>query len=115
MREQLLEEVAAVDATLTVLRGGNSAADLVNAMLDAVRGRALPAQRGSGVGADKLEAVREYVQLHGRVRQSDIARELELNSGTVSTALHALQLEGVVEPGRKENRSRIWEARTNGK
>lgn len=114
MREQLLEEVAAIDATISVLRNGQSASDLVSTILTTFRGRvSVAAPRGAGVGADKLAQVREYVQKHGRVRQSDVARDLDLNSGTVSVALHALQMEGEVEnTNRKENRSLVWESAT---
>lgn len=60
------------------------------------------------VGDDKLEAVRIYIRERGRVRQADITRELDMNSGTVSQATAALAREGEIEKGPKEDRSITW-------
>lgn len=64
----------------------------------------------ASVGADKVEAVRAYVRRMGEVRQADIAQELKMNTGTVSTALDALEAAGEVERGSKVNRSRMVRA-----
>ena len=61
------------------------------------------------VGDDKLDIVRDaFKGKHGWLRQAAIAAETGLNPGTVSTALAVLQDEGVVERGRKEDRSYTW-------
>ena len=42
------------------------------------------------------------------MRQADITRALDYNSGTVSQATHALMLAGEIEKGPKEDRSITW-------
>jgi ribosomal protein S25 len=97
-RREIVEEyerrLAAIDDAIRALGG------------DPMAG--IPARRHA-VGDDKLDAVRRYVKRMKRVRQSDIVRETGFNSGTVSSALHALQIAGEVTPGPKEDRSRVWE------
>ena len=60
------------------------------------------------VGDDKVAAVRKYIKSRGTVRQADITQALGFNSGTVSTATHALLLAGEVEAGPKKDRSPTW-------
>jgi hypothetical protein len=66
--------------------------------------------RSASVGDDKLAAVHGYIKQRGKVRQAEIVQELGLNSGTVSTATHALLQAGEIERGPKENRSVTWRA-----
>lgn len=61
------------------------------------------------VGDDRLESVRQYMNAHGSARQADLAKALNINSGSVSVALRRLQLEGFVQPLSKDNGSTRWE------
>ena len=76
----------------------------------ALEGTAAPAavMRRHAVGDDKVDAVRKYIRSRGKVRQADITKALGFNSGTVSTATHALLLAGEIEQGPKEDRSVTW-------
>lgn len=86
--------------------------DALNQAIAALTGTrpANTAPRSAGVGEDKLAAVREYIRKRGKVRQAEIASALSFNTGTVSTATHALMLAGEIERGPKENRSVTWRA-----
>lgn len=77
----------------------------------ALEGTAPPQAPRAGriaVGEDKIDAVRKYIRSKGRVRQAEITKALGFNSGTVSTATHALLLAGEIEKGPKEDRSITW-------
>jgi hypothetical protein len=103
-RAAMMEKVNAMDAAIAALQGTGSS----NASRS-LNEHQLIAARPNGVGDDKLDAVREYVQRMGRVRQSDVVRETGFNSGTVSVALHTLEASGEIRPGPKKDRSRLWE------
>lgn len=107
--EELDERRDAILLALKTLREGGGTIRLIDLFLNQ-HSRRRPSGRGPGVGEDKLDAVRAYVRKAGRVRQADITQALDLNSGTVSTALDALEASGEVTRGPKENRSRVWEA-----
>jgi DNA-binding IclR family transcriptional regulator len=68
--------------------------------------------RRTAVGDDKREAVLAYLREHdgnGKpVRQAEIHKPLGMNSGTVSTALESLRVEGLVARGKKVDRSVTW-------
>lgn len=71
--------------------------------------RPAPGRRGPGVSQTKLAAVRQYLQAKDKVRQVDIARDLEENTGSVSLALRALAEEGVAQDtGEVDNKSKVW-------
>lgn len=58
-----------------------------------------------------LDAIADYLSRHQRARQADIAKALQLNSGTVSLALRQLEEDGVVAAlPEKERNSVVWEA-----
>ena len=83
----------------------------IDTALAALRGEDVVLRRRPQVGPDKIEAVRTYIRKVKKARQSDIVRATGFNSGTVSTALQALQLDGEVEAGTKVDRSRMWVAK----
>lgn len=65
-------------------------------------------------GEENINKVAEYVKFRSPVRQDDIAKDLGLNSGTVSCALQVLEFpefkrKQVKRTGRTVNRSREWE------
>ncbi|MGZ6570506.1 MAG: hypothetical protein ACXVHB_06085 [Solirubrobacteraceae bacterium] len=99
-RSELEERVAALDAAIGALEGTAPGAG--------TNGRRRPG--GTSVGDDKLDAVRRYIKRRGKVRQAEITHELGFNSGTVSTATHALMIAGEIERGPKEDRSTTWRA-----
>lgn len=108
-REELVERLEAIDLVLKAMREGGGTVQLVDLILNQHSRRRPRGGRGPGVGEDRLDAVRAYVKKMGRVRQADIANELGYNSGTVSTALDALEAEGEIVKRGKENRSRVIE------
>ena len=55
-----------------------------------------------------VDQVEEYLEECESARQSDIAANLKINSGTVSVALRRLQEAGKVEKGDKERGSQVW-------
>lgn len=68
-------------------------------------------RRGRGVSDAKLRAVRSYMEAHAGqdVRQVDISRDLNENSGSISLALRALEGAGDVEDtGRVDRKSKVW-------
>jgi ribosomal protein S25 len=97
-RDALVERVAAIDQAIEALTGTRPA-----------NGATITRRAGS-VGEDKLAMVRDYIRAEGTVRQAEIARELNLNSGTVSTATQALAISGEIEELPKQNRSKVWRA-----
>lgn len=104
------ELIARLKAEHTELSTRMAAIEQAIAILDGTPVAALYRPNGPriAVGDDKLEAVRVYIRERGRVRQADITRELDLNSGTVSQATQALEREGEIEKGPKEDRSVTW-------
>ena len=74
------------------------------------RSVASPGRRGPGVSEAKLNAVRDYMEAHGRARQRDIAADLGENTGSVSLALRWLAGQGDVrDTGEIENKAKVWE------
>ena len=66
-------------------------------------------RRGAGVSDVKKRAVLQYVRSHGRVRQVQIQKDLNENSGAVSLAVRQLQAEGKLEDtGEIEAKSKVW-------
>lgn len=68
------------------------------------------------ISDDRLEFIRSYVQERGEVRQADVTEALaehfgiSLNaaSGSVSTGMRRLELEGFVKPCTKRGGSNCW-------
>lgn len=102
-RQSLRNRLAAVEHAIEALTGSASA-QYHPSNMHSIYGRA------GSVGDDKLAAVHGYIKQRGKVRQAEIVQELGLNSGTVSTATHALLQAGEIERGPKENRSVTWRA-----
>lgn len=105
-RDRLKERVAAID----VLLGDQS--DMLERRVSGDGDgpeRRPPARRGPGVSEAILRTVREYMENCRITRQSDIAKDLKLNSGAVSLALRWLESEGDVEDTEKiDRRSKVW-------
>lgn len=97
-RDALIERVTAIDTAIEALVGTRP------------DGAPTITRRAGSVGVDKLAAVLEYIRERGEVRQAEISRELELNSGTVSTATTALMIQGEIEELPKRDRSKVWRA-----
>lgn len=97
-RSALQERVSAIDTAIAALSGGAVPA-LTATMLKF---------RGAAVGADKMDRVREYMRRHGEARQADIARDLQLNTGTISVAMRMLEESGEAKSLGKRNRSQYW-------
>ena len=96
-REQLEQRLAAIDAALGALDGTMPVAGMFNRRLQ--------------VGEDKLMKVLDYVRRkRGWVRQAEIVRDLDINSGTGSTAVAVLEQQGLLERGPKQDRSLTWRA-----
>jgi hypothetical protein len=88
---------------------GEDGAMAVPRLEDRTATRPAPGRRGPGVSQTKLAAVRQYLQAHEEVRQVDIAKDLEENTGSVSLALRALADEGVAQDtGAVDNKSKVW-------
>lgn len=88
---------------------GEDGAMAVPSLEERTATRHAPGRRGPGVSQTKLTAVRQYLQAHGEVRQVDIAKDLEENTGSVSLALRALEAEGVAkDTGAVDNKSKVW-------
>jgi DNA-binding MarR family transcriptional regulator len=66
-------------------------------------------ERRYAISDDKVDAIRQLLKAEGRLQQRDITRLSELNSGTVSVALRALEADGEIRQRPKENGSRVWE------
>jgi hypothetical protein len=82
-----------------------------DAMVASLGGRKVSSSGGrrQTVAAHHVEAVKEYLEAQGRARQSDIGKELGINSGIVSVALKALADRELIEPREKDYGSRVWE------
>lgn len=65
-------------------------------------------QKRTSVGRAHLVAVLDYIKKYEQVRQADIARDLKLNSGTVSVATGVLSDAGNIEAVDKIRGSIIW-------
>ena len=65
--------------------------------------------RRPAIGEKRIDAVHVHLQHRGPCRQSDIARELSMNPGSVSVALRTLTEEGLIRALGTRNRSRVWE------
>lgn len=99
-RAALIRDVEAIDRALKELGALNDRPSFTGSL----------GRRAYQVGDDKIDAVLEYIQkAGGRARQADIVRDLDINSGTASTALRALEAEGQVAKGPKQNRSATWQ------
>ena len=99
-RARLIRDVEAIDRALKELGAVSDGASFSGSL----------GRRAYQVGDDKIAAVLEYIeQAGGRARQADITRDLNINSGTASTALRALEAEGQIAKGPKTNRSATWE------
>lgn len=60
--------------------------------------------------AHHLQAITDYMRRQTRARQADVAKDLQLNSGTVSLALRQLEADGVVKSlERKDRGSVVWQ------
>ena len=116
--EARLAELRATDvgrqiAAIELLLGHSpdGAADrMMDDLQDRIRG-SKPVRRGRGVSDAKLRAVRQYMEAHAGqdVRQVDISRDLNENSGSISLALRALESSGDVEDtGRVDRKSKVW-------
>jgi len=97
-RDALLERVTAIDSAIEILTGTRPA-----------DGPSITRRQGA-VGADKVALVRDYIVKHREVRQAEITQALGLNSGTVSTATNALEMQGEIEALPKRDRSKVWRA-----
>lgn len=61
------------------------------------------------IGDDKYQKVLDYFETHDSVRQKDLGDELDLNSGTISVALHKAQDAGMVRMAGTKDGSHVWE------
>jgi hypothetical protein len=109
---RLQQRIAAIQVLL-----GHNVADVASAVREsaaagikrAADGNGGSGRRGPGVSKVKLRAVRQYMERHGEARQTDIAKDLDENSGSVSLALRHLEAEGdVIDTGRIDRKSKIW-------
>lgn len=114
LEETLRDELARLrerQAAIEVLLGERSELLERRVMdgLDRAVRAAKSARRGPGVSDAILRTVREYMENHRIARQSDIAKDLKLNSGAVSLALRWHEAAGDVEDtGKIDRRSKLW-------
>lgn len=66
------------------------------------------------ISEDRFNAIKKYLEKHPRSRQSDIARNLSVNTGSVSQALKKLEGDGLIVRQPKEGGSWVWEMPANG-
>jgi len=60
------------------------------------------------VSNERLQKVLKYVQKHPNSRQSDITKNVKLNSGSVSVALRKLKEEGIIVKTGRDNGANVW-------
>jgi hypothetical protein len=91
---EMNREIRALDRAVRILRGERPLADKSDPVKIA--------------GRKNVEAVREYLCQREAASQAAIGKALDLNSGTLSWVMKALQEEGSVKPTGREGRSRVW-------
>lgn len=103
MQTPIGQRIAAIQV---LLGGGVSPATIA----DRNNGHEQPrGRRGPGVSDVKLRAVRQYMENTRIARQSDIAKDLNENSGSVSLAMRELESRGDVEDtGKIDRKSKVW-------
>lgn len=114
--EEVRQERAALDAREDALK---RARDELMAAFDGAaprhhpppaRSRATRAGIPQKAAQHHVEAIFDYLKKHGTARQADIAKDLQLNSGTASLALRQLQDDGAVSPqDQKDRGSVVWD------
>lgn len=80
------------------------------------RGRPTRAGIQQRAAQHHVDAIFDYLKKHGTARQADIARDLRLNSGTVSVALRQLEDDGhVMAQDLKDRGSVVWDFTGNSR